>query len=149
LFGQDLTTFYGFGIKSNTLASFIPATTDNFRWYAGACPGTQVFGVSGLGNVTIDPLGTSPAGWSSPVVRFGSEASSDGIKSQRTGVGALLNALSFYTAGVNRFNIKANGFINTPFTSLPLFANDGAAGVGGLVQGDLYHDALGTVRVKL
>lgn len=149
LWGQDSTAFFGLGIKGATLAYFVNANTSHHRWYAGACPGTQILGLSGVGNVTVDPNGTSAGGFTGPLLRFGSETSVEAIKSQRTGAGALLNALSFYTNAVNRFNIKANGFINIPSASIPLFANDGAAGVGGLVQGDLWRDALGVVHWKL
>jgi hypothetical protein len=45
-----------------------------------------------------------------------------------------------------RIRIKANGVKNMP---LPTYADDAAAGVGGLVQYDLYQTSTGEVRIKL
>ena len=38
---------------------------------------------------------------------------------------------------------------NLSATGLPVYANDAAAGAGGLVQGRIYQTATGEVRVKL
>lgn len=146
--GLPVGQFFGFGIKGSTLAAIVPTTNQHFRWYREADQ-VQLLGLSGVGNVSIDPAGQSPVAWTSPVLRFGGEASNEGIKSQRTGAGDFLNALEFYTASQRRFAVKANGRINISAAGVPTFASDAAAGTGGLVTGDLFKDALGGVHVKL
>lgn len=47
-----------------------------------------------------------------------------------------------------RFVIKANGIINLSAASRPVYADDTAAGVGGLVEGDLYQDSSGNLKIK-
>jgi len=46
-----------------------------------------------------------------------------------------------------RMRIKANGVIN--FSSCPTYADDAAAGTGGLVAGDIYKTSTGELRIKL
>ena len=46
-----------------------------------------------------------------------------------------------------RMRIKANGVIN--FASCPTYADDAAAGTGGLVAGDIYKTSTGELRIKL
>ena len=146
LFGLKGTTFFGFGIKSATLASFVNASTGFFRWYQGASPGTMVFSVSGAGNVTVDPLGVAPSGFNSPVLRFGSEASTEGIRSQRTTVDRFQNDVETYTASGRRFAVLATGRIY--LAVVPVFASDALAGTGGLATGEVFKDALGVLHIK-
>jgi len=47
----------------------------------------------------------------------------------------------------NAFTIKANGVLNT--VTIPTYADDTAAGVGGLVAGDIYKTGTGELRIKL
>jgi hypothetical protein len=46
-----------------------------------------------------------------------------------------------------RMRIRANGVIN--FSSCPTYADDAAAGTGGLVAGDIYKTSTGELRIKL
>jgi hypothetical protein len=46
-----------------------------------------------------------------------------------------------------RMRIKAGGVIN--FSSCPTYADDAAAGTGGLVAGDIYKTSTGELRIKL
>lgn len=148
LFGQDQNVFFGFGIKSSTLASFISSNAGHFRFYQGACPGTQVFGVSGIAIVTVDPTGlsTNDLNNTGGSIRFGGDSSTEYIKSNRT-VGQ--NNLVLGTNNAPRVIVRNNGLVNLSAASRPVFANDGAAGAGGLVAGDIYRDALGLLHVKL
>lgn len=146
LFGYPGTAFYGFGIKGSTLASFVSANSGFFRWYQGASPGTQVFSVSGVGNVAVDPSGVGPAGWSSPVLRFGGESSNEGIRSQRVGADTFLNDLEFYTNGARRLAVKNGGRIWVNLAGLPgPFATDALAGASGVLQGEIYRTASVTI----
>jgi hypothetical protein len=51
------------------------------------------------------------------------------------------------TLPVERMRIKSTGVIN--FASCPTYADDAAAGTGGLVSGDIYKTATGELRIKL
>lgn len=147
LFGSAATAFFGFGVKSATLASFVSSNGGHFRWYQGTSPGTQVMGLSGVGNLTIDPLGVGGAGFTSPVIRFGSETSVEGIHSQRTGADRFTSDLELHTAGIRRLAVLNNGRIY--MQNVPTFATDALAGAGGLATGEVYKDALGALRIKL
>jgi len=46
-----------------------------------------------------------------------------------------------------RMRIQSNGVIN--FSSCPTYADDAAAGTGGLVAGDIYKTSTGELRIKL
>lgn len=147
LYGLGTSSFFGFGIKASTLASFVSNNAGHFRFYQGACPGTQVFGVSGVGDVTVDPGGVAPAGWSSPVLRFGAENSNDGIRSQRTVVDRFQNDVEFYTGAVRRGAFLSTGRFY--LATVPTFATDALAGAGGLLVGEVYKDVFGALRIKL
>ena len=78
----------------------------------------------------------------------GVRASIESYAADSNGRGAYL---SFKTADVanpltERLKIKADGIKNMP---LPTYADDAAAGAGGLVQYDLYQTSAGAVRIKL
>jgi hypothetical protein len=78
----------------------------------------------------------------------GVRASIESYAADANGRGAYL---SFKTADAanplaERLKINANGIKNMP---LPTYANDAAAGSGGLVQYDLYQTSTGEVRIKL
>lgn len=146
LFGYKQPAFFGFGVKSSTLASFISSNASHWRWYQGASPGTQVFGVSGLGNVTVDPLGVAPSGFASPVLRFGGEASDEAIRSQRVGADRFLEDIEVFTTGARRFAVLANGRLYAAV--VPVFGSDGLAGAGGLAAGEIYKNALGQLMIK-
>lgn len=49
-------------------------------------------------------------------------------------------------SGTVNFSVKANGIVNAV---LPVYANDGAAGTGGLVANDMYKTSTGEIRIKL
>lgn len=147
LFGSASTAFFGMGVKSSTLASFVSSAAGHFRWYQGASPGTQVMGLSGVGNLTIDPLGVGGAGFVSPVIRFGSETSVEGIHSQRTGADRFTSDLELHTAGIRRLAVLNNGRIY--MQNVPTFATDALAGAGGLLTGEVYKDIFGALRIKL
>lgn len=147
LYGSNAAGFFGFGIKSATLASFVSATTGFHRMYAGPAPGTLLFSVSGVGNVTIDPNGTAGAGWNSPVLRFGGESENEGLRSQRTGTDRFAQDIEVYTAGQRRFAVLQNGRLYAAV--VPTYATDAAAGTGGLAAGEVYKDATGALRIKL
>lgn len=53
--------------------------------------------------------------------------------------------------GAYPFQVNGNSFFsgNLNAASLPTYADDAAAGVGGLVAGDIYKTATGELRVKL
>ena len=78
----------------------------------------------------------------------GSEASGASVKF--SGSNLTEGVIDFYTcttgARVNRMRIGANGGVL--MYALPVYADDAAAGVGGLVAGALYRTAAGAVRVK-
>lgn len=147
LFGVDSTSFYGFGIKASTLAYFVSSTTAFHRFYAGPCPSTLLFSVSGVGNVTVDPNGTAAGGFTGPLLRFGSETSVEAIKSQRTVVDRFQNDIEIHTAAARRFAVLANGRIY--MATVPTFATDALAGAGGLATGEVYKDVFGALRIKL
>ena len=78
----------------------------------------------------------------------GVRASIESYAADSNGRGAYL---LFKTADVanplvERLRIKADGIKNMP---LPTYADDAAAGAGGLVQYDLYQTSAGAVRIKL
>ena len=47
-----------------------------------------------------------------------------------------------------KFIVKGSGIINFP-TPPPTYADDAAAGVGGLVAGDIYKTSTGQLQIKL
>jgi hypothetical protein len=55
--------------------------------------------------------------------------------------------IKFGTNGALRMQIKTNGVVN--IVGVQTFANDAAAGVGGLVTGDIYKSAAGILSIKL
>ena len=64
--------------------------------------------------------------------------------------------LGFETAGTSdsgipsrRMTIKDDGIINLAAASCPTYADDTAAGSGGLVTGDIYKTSTGELRIKL
>lgn len=58
------------------------------------------------------------------------------------------NNTIFYRNGNNEsMRIRANGVIN--FASCPTYADDSAAGTGGLVAGDIYKTSAGDLKIKL
>lgn len=147
LYGYRQPAFFGFGIKSSTLASFISSNASHWRWYQGASPGTQVFGVSGLGNVTVDPLGVAPSGFASPVLRFGGESSDEAIRSQRIGADRFLEDIEVFTSGARRFAVLSNGRLYAAV--VPTFASNAAAVTGGLATGEVFKDATGLLHIVL
>lgn len=147
LWGFNSPTFYGFGVKSSTLAYFIGNTASFHRWYAGPAPGTLLFSVSGVGNVTIDPLGVAAGVGIGPVLRFGSESSTDWIKSQRTVADRFQNDIEIQTAGARRFAVLNTGRIY--MATVPTFATQALALAGGLAVGEVYKDIFGALRIVL
>lgn len=76
---NDTDQFFGLGINNGTLRYQVNATASHHRWYAGtgACQSFEVFGVSGVGNVTVDPTGLNYDGrFRNGLLRFGDEGSS-------------------------------------------------------------------------
>ncbi len=65
------------------------------------------------------------------------DQSSDSVKLMRTVTGTATDGIS----------IKANGIFN--IGTVPTYSDDTAAGVGGLVAGDIYKTATGELRIKL
>jgi hypothetical protein len=53
----------------------------------------------------------------------------------------------YITNNTERMRIKGNGVIN--FASCPTYADDSAAGTGGLVAGDIYKTSAGDLKIKL
>jgi hypothetical protein len=76
--------------------------------------------------------------WSSNVFRIGTEKGSGG---------GVARDMAFQTDGTTRATIKAGGVINLP--SLPVYADDAAAGTGGLAANDVYRTSTGELRIKL
>jgi hypothetical protein len=145
LFGHKTTAFFGMGIKASTLAYFINVAGSHHRWYQGS-PGTQLMGLSGVGNLTLDPNGTGAGISASPLLRFGSETSTEQIASNRVTAGRFLNDIEIGTANTRRFAVLNNGRIY--MQNVPIFANDAAAAVGGLLTGELWRDPLGIIHYK-
>lgn len=62
------------------------------------------------------------------------------------GVGET-DSWTFLTNSTGRLTIKPNGVIN--LSSAPTYADDAAAGAGGLVVGDIYKTSTGDLKIKL
>lgn len=54
--------------------------------------------------------------------------------------------ITFKIAGTDRFKIRNSGVIN--ISNAPVYADDTAAGVGGLVAGDIYQTSGGVLMIK-
>ena len=86
------------------------------------------------------------------IVGFSNEPGSEtsGASVKFSGSNLTEGIIDFYTCTtgprVNRMRIAANGGVL--MYALPVYADDAAAGVGGLVAGALYRTATGEVRVK-
>lgn len=72
-------------------------------------------------------------------------ASTDGVKAGIDATGNYeLNqqenlVIDVKTSGTTRFTVRGNGIINFAAAAIPSYADDAAAGAGGLVTGDLYR----------
>lgn len=137
--------FYGFGINASTLRYQINGTASFNRWYAATSASTSNFilSLSGLGNLAIDPAGTSNGGYSGPLLMFGGENSGRFISSKSTaggnvggldlGVGST-TALSISAARnirAQHHGQTADGNYAFPGGGLARFQIDDGAGSGG------------------
>ena len=61
--------------------------------------------------------------------------------------GSSASYVAFETDTAERMRIKSDGVIN--FANCPTYADDTAAGTGGLVAGDVYKTSTGELRIKL
>lgn len=152
MYGDAAANFgtYGFGMRGSEMTAWIASgSTFTTRRTDTQVPIVSIDAFGASGDVVIDPSGVVVAGFANGLFRFGALGSGEGIKSQRVGAGPNLNAIEFYTNSANRVAFRQNGHIFIALTSVPVFASDAAAGVGGMLQGELYRDALGGIHIKL
>lgn len=152
LFGVDATQFFGFGIRGSELTSWISSAASNWR-FRRFPDEYSIMTIFGGGSVIIDEAGQSAGqNLANPgILRFGAQTSSAAIRSPRdAGSGHLQDALIFYAGGAApRMAVKNNNRIWMAPATIPTFASNAAAIVGGLVQGDIFRDALGGLHIVI
>ena len=67
--------------------------------------------------------------------------------SDSVSLGSVTDDMQFVAGSTERMRIKSDGVIN--FASCPTYADDTAAGTGGLAAGDVYKTSTGELRIKL
>jgi hypothetical protein len=87
--------------------------------------------------VNIEQSGATSTGWSTAGTGLG-------VNSASTFAGRLLDLQKNATS---RFYVSSEGVVNIP--NCPEYADDAAAGTGGLAAGDVYRTSTGELRIKL
>ena len=146
--GVDAHQYYGFGVNADTLRYQVSGNSAFHRFYAGvsAAASRLLFSVSGFSRVTVDPSTLNVGDLTQGALLFGGEAATAGTSSKGD-VGSGQNGLQFTTNNLLALEIRTTRRIRVPV--MPTFATDAAAGVGGLISGELYKSPAGVVSIKL
>jgi hypothetical protein len=125
------TTFTGRFINSVANAASAPAGLFSGQWFTTGTSTTTKPAVN------IEQSGATSTGWSTAGTGLG-------VNSASTFAGRLLDLQKNATS---RFNVSSEGVVNIP--NCPEYADDAAAGTGGLAAGDVYRTSIGELRIKL
>jgi hypothetical protein len=125
------TTFTGRFINSVANAASAPAGLFSGQWFTTGTSTTTKPAVN------IEQSGATSTGWSTAGTGLG-------VNSASTFAGRLLDLQKNATS---RFYVSSEGVVNIP--NCPEYANDAAAGTGGLAAGDVYRTSTGELRIKL
>jgi hypothetical protein len=125
------TTFTGRFINSVANAASAPAGLFSGQWFTTGTSTTTKPAVN------IEQSGATSTGWSTAGTGLG-------VNSASTFAGRLLDLQKNATS---RFYVSSEGVVNIP--NCPEYADDAAAGTGGLAAGDVYRTSTGELRIKL
>jgi hypothetical protein len=125
------TTFTGRFINSVANAANAPAGLFSGQWFTTGTSTTTKPAVN------IEQSGATSTGWSTAGTGLG-------VNSASTFAGRLLDLQKNATS---RFNVSSEGVVSIP--NCPEYADDAAAGTGGLAAGDVYRTSTGELRIKL
>jgi hypothetical protein len=125
------TTFTGRILNSVNSASNAPAGQFTGNWFTTGTSTTN------KATLMIQQSGATSTGWSTAGTGLG-------VNSASTFAGRLLDLQKNATS---RFNVSSEGVVNIP--NCPEYADDAAAGTGGLAAGDVYRTSTGALRIKL
>jgi hypothetical protein len=125
------TTFTGRFINSVANAASAPAGLFSGQWFTTGTSTTTKPAVN------IEQSGATSTGWSTAGTGLG-------VNSASTFEGRLLDLQKNATS---RFYVSSEGVVNIP--NCPEYADDAAAGTGGLAAGDVYRTSTGELRIKL
>jgi hypothetical protein len=125
------TTFTGRILNSVNSASNAPAGQFTGNWFTTGTSTTN------KATLMIQQSGATSTGWSTAGTGLG-------VNSASTFAGRLLDLQKNATS---RFYVSSEGVVNIP--NCPEYADDVAAGTGGLAAGDVYRTSTGELRIKL
>jgi hypothetical protein len=125
------STLTGRFICSVANAASAPAGLFSGQWFTTGTPTTTKPAVN------IEQSGATSTGWSTAGTGLG-------VNSASTFAGRLLDLQKNATS---RFSVSSEGVVNIP--NCPEYADDAAAGTGGLAAGDVYRTSIGELRIKL
>jgi hypothetical protein len=125
------TTLTGRILNSVNSASNAPAGQFTGNWFTTGTSTTN------KATLMIQQSGATSTGWSTAGTGLG-------VNSASTFAGRLLDLQKNATS---RFSVSSEGVVNIP--NCPEYADDAAAGTGGLAAGDVYRTSAGELRIKL
>ena len=161
---QRISTQY-IDVEQNASRNRILGTGKSF--YLGSADANPlVLQTAATERMRIDSTGNVGIGTSNPGRELHVVGASNVIRAQSTGaasriefenlnssssdsvsLGSVTDDMQFVAGGTERMRIRSNGVIN--FANCPTYADDTAAGTGGLVAGDVYKTSTGELRIKL
>jgi hypothetical protein len=146
----QLNSFYGYGWRNGSARAAAGillqgANASSTNGYAASIGFNTSDGTTFARRATVHRNGDFYIGNGLPTVEPEATSSKLLIRGDGTGTGNAL--LIEDSGGTDRLIVKDNGIINA--SSLPTYADDTAAGSGGLVAGDLYRTSTGELRIKL
>jgi len=126
--------------------------------YTGGTAGDFIFSNGKVGIGTTSPNAKLEIKDENPTIRLKDETAVSNYSDIRTNDGVLLlqaddgnnvanSKIQFDIDGAEKMHIKSDGTIN--FSNVSTYANDTAAGTGGLVAGDVYKTSTGELRIKV
>lgn len=126
--------------------------------YTGGTVGDFIFSNGKVGIGTTSPGAKLEIKDENPTIRLKDETAVSNYSDIRTNDGVLLlqaddgnnvanSKIQFDIDGAEKMHIKSDGTIN--FSNVSTYANDTAAGTGGLVAGDVYKTSTGELRIKV